>query len=692
MKWILGLCLCASVSARTPAMEPSPEAVAKLEANGFVILDQPLRQGFSSYIDSTRPVFITSDSLLMVWGRVFEESMSREELAIMGSLRRGLPAMWRNLPAAPLEETPAAREGLRHARLTLACAQRLLTGHLPEGLSQEEADEVMAEVTRVESYQGRRGPAWLESDKLTPEYVAYPLFDPGSYGNGNPAMQRYYRCRKWLQEMQIDSHEEALASMVEHLALAVGRTDPALTLAFTWPPGDTEHPGFFDNFDGRDARLIRSQDWNLESVRSHLKIRDPRLGRFMEVQVPFGSDAARALLKTGEAGQAPMIVAAALGNPLATAALDERLLKHAKREGRHLPGAFFRALQELNVAPDPRSPTFMKSEAWQRKQLNTTLGSWAEYRYALQLSSREDAIFAGEGREQPGFVEPVPKFFQKLGAAAEARATYYSAIPALKLASVDAAAFRLEALPQALRSLKDEAAYIPGLNAIQPQQELLSRLFPAIFDHKDFLGFEGSTQKLFDDLASQLEELLKRYWADDPLAVATLQKEVLATPDELGTSLWKLAMLSIRLEAMAERQLAGSPWTEEEEIFIQSYGYELARIMFYQGNSYLHPEDNAPRIARYASTEDGIGVDVLHAATARPRLLLVRYPAPDGKEVLCRGAVYAYRDVPRPAVLPLKTWQAESEKSPWPAWSAPIVGAHIAAESDQARARLYKSR
>jgi hypothetical protein len=682
MKWILGLCLCASVSARTPAVEPSPEATAKLEANGFVILDQPLRQGFSSYVDSTRPVFITSDSLLMAWGRVFEESMSREELAIMGSLRRGLPAMWRNLPAAPLQETPSAREGLRRARLTLACAQRLLTGHRPEGLSQEEADEVMAEVTRVESYQGRRGPAWLESDKLTPEYVAYPLFDPGSYGNGNPAMQRYYRCRKWLQEMQIDSHDGALASMVEHIAQAVGRTDPALTLAFTWPPGDTEHPGFFDNFDGHDARVIRSQDWNLESIRAHLKNRDQRLGRFMEVQVPFGSEATRSLQETLEAEHTPLVVAAALGNPFATAALDERLRKHAKREGRHLPGAFFRALHELNVTPDPRSPAFMKSEAWQRKQLNATLGSWAEYRHALQLSSREDVTFLGSCRRQAGFIEPVPKFFRQMADAAQARASYYSSIPALRLASVDATAIRLEALPQALRSLKDEAAYIPGLNAIQPQQELLSRLFPAIFDHEDFLGFEGSTQKLFDDLASQLEEFLKRYWADDSLAVATLQKEVLATPDELGTSLWKLAMLATRLGGMAERQLAGIPWTEEEEIFIQSYGYELAEIMFYQGNSYLHPEDNAPRIARNASTEDGIGVDVLHAAIARPRLLLVRYPAPDGKEVLCQGAVYAYRDVPHPAVLPLKTWQAESEKSPWPAWSAPIVGAHVAAESD----------
>lgn len=682
MKWILGLCLCASVSARTPAVEPSPEAAAKLEANGFVILDQPLRQGFSPYVDSTRPVFITSDSLLMAWGRVFEEYMSREEFAIMGSLRRGLPVMWRNLPAAPLEETPAAREGLRRARLTLACAQRLLSGHLPEGLSQAETDEVMAEVDRVEAHQGRRGPAWLESDKLTPEYVAYHLFAPGSYGAGNPAMQRYYRCRKWLQEMQIDSHEEALASMVEHIALTLGRTDPALRLAFTWPPGDSEHPGFFNRFDSIDALRIRSRDWNLKEVRSCLTISDPRLGRFMEVQVPFGSTAARTLLRTGEADQTPTVVASALGNPFAKASLDERILKHAKREGLHLPGAFFRALKELNATPDARAPTFMKSEAWQRKQLNTTLGAWAEYRYALQLSSREDARFAGSGREQVGFIEPVPKFFRQMADAAQTRASYYASVPALTLASVDAAAVRLESLPQALRSLKDKAANVPSVNAIQTQQELLARLFPAIFNHEDFVGLEASTQTLFDDLAKQLEELLTRYWADEPLAVATLQKEALATPDELGISLWKLAMLSIRLEAMAERQLAGTPWTKEEQSFIQSYGYELAQTMFYQGNSYLHPEDNAPRIARYASTEDGIGVEVLHAATARPRLLLVRYPAPEGEEVLCQGAVYAFRNVPHTSILPLKTWQAQSEKSPWPAWSDPIVGAHVAPDSD----------
>ncbi len=71
--------------------------------------------------------------------------------------------------------------------------------------------------------------------------------------------------------------------------------------------------------------------------------------------------------------------------------------------------------------PDDKSPAFSRSKAWQRKQLNTALGSWVNLRYETIAYVEQVAAEAGEGGYERlnvgmprGYVEPNPEFFHKL--------------------------------------------------------------------------------------------------------------------------------------------------------------------------------------------------------------------------------------------------------------------------------------
>jgi hypothetical protein len=72
--------------------------------------------------------------------------------------------------------------------------------------------------------------------------------------------------------------------------------------------------------------------------------------------------------------------------------------------------------------PGDGYPEFMRSKAWLDKQLNATLGSWAELKHDTILYAKQVYAEMGGGPPPPpplpprGYVEPVPKFFNRLAA------------------------------------------------------------------------------------------------------------------------------------------------------------------------------------------------------------------------------------------------------------------------------------
>jgi len=79
------------------------------------------------------------------------------------------------------------------------------------------------------------------------------------------------------------------------------------------------------------------------------------------------------------------------------------------------------SFQPIIAPKDGSYPAFMQNQAWQRKELQTALGSWTELKHDTILYAKQVmAEMGGGGMEEPphGYVEPNPEAFARLRALA----------------------------------------------------------------------------------------------------------------------------------------------------------------------------------------------------------------------------------------------------------------------------------
>ncbi len=100
-------------------------------------------------------------------------------------------------------------------------------------------------------------------------------------------------------------------------------------------------------------------------------------------------------------------------------------------------------------------PSFMKSDAWADKELNTSLGSWAELRHDTILYAKQSYTLAGAAmppQEKPkGYVEPNPELYGRLASLAKMT---YDGLDSRGLLE-NSLATKLEDLRKLLLKLKD---------------------------------------------------------------------------------------------------------------------------------------------------------------------------------------------------------------------------------------------
>ena len=102
-------------------------------------------------------------------------------------------------------------------------------------------------------------------------------------------------------------------------------------------------------------------------------------------------------------------------------------------------------------------PAFMQTQAWEDKELNTALGSWAELRHDTILYAKQSytPITLGPPPHAPkpvvGYVEPVPEFYARMLALTNMTENGLKALNAL----TDAEKSRLNSLESALQRLLD---------------------------------------------------------------------------------------------------------------------------------------------------------------------------------------------------------------------------------------------
>lgn len=122
----------------------------------------------------------------------------------------------------------------------------------------------------------------------------------------------------------------------------------------------------------------------------------------------------------------------------------------------------------------------------------------------------------------------------------------------------------------------------------------------------------------------------------------------------------EFAALCDDLARIASKELQGEALNQMDAELIRGYGERIAHFHFYEGNAY-ETRDDFPVVTELFISSDGEGQgEMLYAGLGRPEALFVIIEV-DGKPVLHRGAVLAYREFRRPLGKPLddETWRQE---------------------------------
>ncbi len=173
-----------------------------------------------------------------------------------------------------------------------------------------------------------------------------------------------------------------------------------------------------------------------------------------------------------------------------------------------------------------------------------------------------------------------------------------------------------------------------------------------------------------EQVARQLKSLLGAL--RDPARAEVTASGIAKANDRVSKRWRELERTCHTLEVLAHKQLRGVPFDERESKFLREYGPHLGWLMFYEGNSWESPRDDAPRVVDVFSAQDGY----LHVGVTRPSAIYVRYPW-QGRDVICRGAVLPYREFVNSTRLTDPEWLGRLTSDgapPAPQWMSPILG------------------
>lgn len=734
-----------------------PAARATLARDKILIGNTEFKQCFQPYLDGGGgsdadgpSVFITSDALLSAFHVVFEESLTRMEIANVPKLENLLAAIVAGLPQATAEMKgvdPFKPEASRRAEIMLKTALRLL--EKPAAGSSPEIERIIADqAAEIRRATGIRKPEWLgppDREFLTLDFSRYT---PRGFYDRSPGLRRYFRALSWLQSVpfRMDHAEEYLAVRLIGRAAVIGTgntandhrpNEPLLRAwhAFIGIPDDPDLHVLM-SYGGNDYALrfpeLKTRDDFANWVADHLRpddsnilppvdglndtLRDPPAAKAAYPPPTYRILSAHALPDSilfqststaGGPGTArfpnPLEIAAGLGSPFAAKAVAAdvppdcwkamqpalKTFSDASADRDDLYHQYLAVLRELANPPDPAAPDFMRGEPWQRKSCQTLLASWTQMRHSLVLQAKTNECALCISNPPPGFVEPDPEFFRRLGDLILACVTTFSEAAAF---DENSEAIILDCLKRgrdAAASLHKSGFSSAGREFTELNQALnrVRSGFPLPAPPRHALPdssasetegakFQAEAERLdaiyHGELAQALASLIEKIEAALPTERTALLAKLRCPPETTMERRWQgLGNLCSQAQSIAHRQLRQQPLTTEQNAWIRQFGVLLGKAMFYDGNSYVFPNDDAPRVVDVFSSQG----THLHAAVGRPRLLYVLYPW-QGREVLCLGAVLPYHEfLHGPDRLTDSAWleKLKSSPPPPPSWMNPIL-------------------
>jgi len=672
------------------AKGPSPVERGLLSRQKVIITDQSCRQIFSPYVDPDMPVFITSDSILNAYHVLLQESILGLENANSVRLPEILRFIWDNLATADqhVEGNPQlAAAAKRRAQIVVATAIRLL-GDSPPELPPSIAGIVEEQVACIRGAAGVHRPGWLgEADDPQLVAIDYSRYIPRGFYADIASLARYFRAVSWLQSIpfRVDRDEELLAILMLGSCLSRERFDED-------DPRTEQYAAFFDCF--REL-LGDRDDWDLtsaaaevqgvlkldlaagdlERMRQSLRERAERTGHRPQIndQIGYPSESADgpiplsfrivsayrtpdAILfgRTTDPGAfsrpfpSGLEVCIALGSSYAKRALDdpekEKVIKTVERSADLLVGSslyfdYLDCVGSLLHEPPEGAPAFMSTDAWRAKSCQTALAGWAQLRHTWTLQSKQTFCWLClmESCKHVGFVEPNPEFFRRLKALAHRTGTLMNRASA----RFDRRLYVVAELQDLLRILESKLAAGEGLDdedTCSASEYLAYRTLEQVMGIRDVEEHAKQHDFLVEAVAKTKAAIDHIQRGED--YESSFNDMMAHSTTEPLHQLWReLADLSGRLCTLAEKELAGTPFDQEDNRFILEYGEALAPLMFHIGHASETPRDDVPKVIDVVYSPN-VG-EYLEVGIGRPRIMYVLYPTKDG-EVLCRGAVLPY--------------------------------------------------
>nr|QNO47672.1 hypothetical protein BBPFCCNM_00001 [Methanosarcinales archaeon ANME-2c ERB4] len=447
------------------------DAKEKLFENGFVVLKDHENGNISDcywglFDESEVSVFVTSDALLHIFHVVHDDMLKEIEKEhlynstelLMQDMQKRSVDEYQNTSPDLVYVKEAARRNVVFA--TVAC-KLLNDSYLVPGYVEENVTEYVRKIlehSATEFYPGDD----------------YTQYKPRGHYEGDPDLERYFRCMKWLSRRIFriedptypeDSHIEIVQAVMISEMLRESPDDRRLwwkvynVTTLLVGTADSITPIMVKNatdnvFGANFAVSTLENTSNIEKLRVEFKKPEypeseiipvplyspgdipPKYIQFMgERYVPdsyvFQQDTFPHIANLTRLPKGLEVMATMLGSERADQLLESEKETYPDLESqmnkleqefgnytvddwkKNVYCNWFYTLNPLLVEFNESYPLFMQNTAWQDEKLNTALSSWTQLRHDYILYAKQTYVPCPMA-EGYGYVEPIPEFYSRL--------------------------------------------------------------------------------------------------------------------------------------------------------------------------------------------------------------------------------------------------------------------------------------
>ena len=439
-----------------------------LGRNGFAIVPNDRLQLFHFYEKNDYynfPSFVTTDLYLQLFHLYFDSSLSDIEENKLNPIVIKLSQQMFDKMTQIVNDPSAGKRTkatAAYCQAYFAIALALAQDKIPAGITQQYQQTVKEEIKKVNNSENDFS-SYLGYTNV--EFF-YSLFRPRGHYTRSEKIKRYFKAMMWLQTVPFmpDTHDgvqraaliaktictdqklrNAYNSLFEPMTFLFGEPDN-ITITQVYElmrPMEQNTEKLFKNEKAMDELAEKITQLAKKQIRILPKIQrtNPYKVNFMPQRympdaevlnemVDFESKISKRRLPSG------LDVFAAIGCTAAERILIDELSENTKWEKftptlekmktcmgqinweKTVANKWINSLAEMNhVAPN--MPYFMKTKQWEKKNLNTSLASWAELKHdAILYAKQPMGAECGSGEDVPdpvvkGYVEPNIRFWTK---------------------------------------------------------------------------------------------------------------------------------------------------------------------------------------------------------------------------------------------------------------------------------------